>query len=72
MIDSGLESKVRPDPCRWCGNTHGPHCPIVKAIEYFENGEVKRVEFVAPRDQVPDVSVARSNWNPIVLGGIGP
>jgi hypothetical protein len=37
--------------CRWCGETHiKGTCPKVKAIEFFENGEVRRVEFMTPRD----------------------
>lgn len=32
-------------PCQWCGMYHGPKCPSVAAIEYHENGQVKRVEF---------------------------
>lgn len=30
--------------CRWCGYTHSGVCPRVKAIEYFPDGAVKRVE----------------------------
>lgn len=36
--------------CRWCGVYHGPHCPLVKAVEYFDNGMVKRVGFLTTRD----------------------
>jgi hypothetical protein len=36
--------------CRFCGKVHGVQCPSVKAIEYFETGEVKRVEFMMPHD----------------------
>ena len=36
--------------CRWCGLIHGPRCPSVKAIEYFPDGTVKRVEFMTPSD----------------------
>jgi hypothetical protein len=40
--------------CRWCGETHiKGTCPKVKAIEFFENGEVKRVEFMTPQDLMP-------------------
>ena len=31
--------------CHWCGGFHTGKCHLVKAIEYFENGTVKRVEF---------------------------
>lgn len=35
-------------PCGYCGLIHlgGGRCPSVKAIEYYPNGTVKRVEFV--------------------------
>ncbi len=38
-------------PCGWCsGGTvqvfHNGPCPRVKAIEYHQDGKVKRVEFV--------------------------
>lgn len=36
--------------CRHCGKSHGVRCPEVKALEYFESGELKRVEFVTPAD----------------------
>lgn len=40
--------------CRWCGLIHGPQCPTVKAIEFFEDGcTVKRVEFYTPNDYPP-------------------
>lgn len=45
---STVVDDVSYDPihkCRWCGMWHGPLCPAVKSIEYFENGMVKRVEF---------------------------
>lgn len=38
------------DKCRWCGCLHGTLCPIVKEIEYFECGAVKRVVFKVPAD----------------------
>lgn len=36
--------------CQFCGNDHGVQCPTVKAIEYFPNGKVKRVEFKSAAD----------------------
>lgn len=36
--------------CRWCGNFHGVQCPSVKAIEFFADGTVKRVEFKGAAD----------------------
>lgn len=37
-------------PCEWCGATHQTKCPLVKAIEYHEDGRVKRVEFMTVAD----------------------
>lgn len=31
--------------CRWCGLTHSGRCPLVEALEYYEDGKLKRVEF---------------------------
>lgn len=31
--------------CGHCGMYHGPICPRIKAIEYYEWGGVKRVEY---------------------------
>ena len=43
-------STAIPSPtCRWCGNLHGPQCPNVRAIEFYQDGvTVKRVEFHPP------------------------
>lgn len=39
--------------CMWCGLIHsGQRCPLVKAIDYYENGNIKRVEFVTPGDHL--------------------
>jgi hypothetical protein len=37
--------------CRWCGHAHGDLCPQVKALEFYEDGTVKRVEFLTPNDR---------------------
>lgn len=35
--------------CSYCGQPQHPGvCPMVKAIEYHENGNIKRVEFHGP------------------------
>ncbi len=40
-----------PVPCRWCGETHGPLCHWVKAIEFDATYQtVTRVEFVTAVD----------------------
>lgn len=36
--------------CQYCGKSHGRRCPEVRAIEYYENGAVKRVEFMTVSD----------------------
>jgi hypothetical protein len=33
------------EPCGWCGLIHQGACPKVKAIEYYPNGTIKRIEF---------------------------
>jgi hypothetical protein len=40
--------------CQYCGSlTHPGVCPTVKAIEYHQNGTVKRVEFKGVADYPP-------------------
>jgi hypothetical protein len=35
-----------PQPiCMWCGGTHSARCPLVKAMDFFLDGKLKRVEF---------------------------
>lgn len=41
--------------CPYCGNIHAGQCPRIKAIEYHENGTVKRIEFFGPVDYSPPV-----------------
>ena len=31
--------------CVACGKIHSGPCPRIKAIEYFENGVIRRVEY---------------------------
>lgn len=55
--------------CRWCGAYHDEKCPIVKAIEYHQDGTVKRVEFLTPADQMqplmsPPATVPQSPMYP--------
>lgn len=40
------------DACRWCGEAHGPMCPMVKALEFAPDGSgtVVRVEFLTAAD----------------------
>ena len=49
--------------CPHCGGTHKETCHRIRAIEYHENGTIKRVEFHAPEPVAgivtPLVSVGR-------------
>ena len=54
------------EKCRWCGVFHGPLCPAVKAIEYFECGSIKRVEFKTAGDYAVPIPVS-GLLPPIVL-----
>lgn len=46
-MSTGLNDTNR---CQWCNMFHQSVCPKVKAIEYRDDGRVKRVEFFAPID----------------------
>lgn len=46
-------STSAPSSCQWCGATHQTKCPLVKAIEYHEDGRVNRVEFMTANDYPP-------------------
>lgn len=35
------------EACRYCGSLHVGMCPKVSAIDYYEDGSIKRVEFHA-------------------------
>lgn len=38
--------------CETCGIDHPGQCPRIKAIEYHENGTIKRIEYFEERPQV--------------------
>jgi hypothetical protein len=47
-------SQVQVTPsCRWCGGCHDGICRHVRAIEYYPDGAVKRVEFFWPEGYRP-------------------
>ncbi len=53
------------DNCKFCGVVHGVQCPAVKAIEYYENGAIKRVEYKTAPDFPPASSypyVINGRW----------
>jgi hypothetical protein len=39
--------------CPHCASYHSGRCPVVKAIEYFNDGRVKRVEYHDPMQYSP-------------------
>lgn len=52
MVDA---STGAPSKCMRCGQDHLiPACPEVKAIEFHEDGALRRVEFLTPADMLRD------------------
>lgn len=47
-----------PAACPHCGMYHQATCPRVKAIEYHNDGTVKRIEFHTPEYGFPSVIVS--------------
>lgn len=56
------------EPCPHCGMTHATTCPKIKAIEYFEDGSVKRVEFMTTADYLAPIATAQPTWPTPVWG----
>ena len=52
--------------CPHCGGFHQTTCPRIKAIEYAENGTVKRIEFHAPH---PLTASTHPDWRPSWIAG---
>jgi len=65
-----------PKPCAYCSGQNGDvyhygrMCPRVKAIEYFQNGAVKRVEFWNDADSV-DPAVLRDLIRVVIHEEVG-
>lgn len=49
MFDTILVSSGEPQwqmtSCEHCGGWHSGQCPRVKAVEYWPNGTVKKIEY---------------------------
>ncbi len=58
--------------CGWCGVIHGPRCPLVKAMEYHQDGTLKRVEFFAPNDYPTHQQLWTLPQQPFMLTVTGP
>lgn len=50
-------------PCQFCGTHHYSMCPKIKAIDYFEDGTIKRLEFY----DMPSATIVAGPWK-----GSGP
>ena len=50
---------VLSDPCEHCGDRHAGACPRIKAIQYYANGRIKRVEYFPP---VPSYHLGGLHW----------
>lgn len=47
-----------------CGMTHTGvgQCPRVKAVEYYENGMVRRVEYHEPKSEIKTTFDLKPTW----------
>jgi hypothetical protein len=50
MSSTAVNTRI---PCPWCSSEynfiyHSGRCPIVKSIEYYQDGRIKKVEYVEP------------------------
>jgi hypothetical protein len=71
-----METSANPIPtCPYCGFLHKALCSKIRAIEYFEDGTVKRVEFHSPAPLVgppqPWTTTA-PQWPPSIAPQVGP
>lgn len=56
-----IGTAVAPPTCRWCGLRHDTLCHLVKALEFFPDGTVKRVEFKTGMDY-PPIALGGQHW----------
>lgn len=48
-----LEAIPAVGACEWCGTVHSERkCPLIRAVTYYPDGKVRRIEFHAPM-QIP-------------------
>ena len=60
------------EKCQWCGQMHDVRCPFVRAIEYHEDGSIRRVEFMRPADYVMPASVPPPQPVPVAPSPVMP
>ncbi len=59
-------------PCPYCGHGHTGTCPKVRAIDYYQDGTVKRVEFYEPKPHVSSRVIGYNDeGTPLVKAGPG-
>jgi hypothetical protein len=58
--------------CRWCGGFHNSICPTIKAMEYYPDGTVKRVEFKPAQDYAAPLDMLAPVERPKGLRGVVP
>lgn len=57
-----------PTACRYCGNQHTGVCPLIRAMNFYESGALKRVEFNEQKTEQTcqhtnrDTSMATMGW----------
>lgn len=42
----GQTTSAKLKKCPFCSQIHEGQCPIVKSVEYYPNGTIKKVEYV--------------------------
>lgn len=55
--------------CQYCGMGHTGKCPMISAIEYHEDGSVKRVEFYAPQPTQQIPVLGPTTWPDVKVTG---
>lgn len=58
------------DKCPHCGLIHEQRCHLVRAIEYFPDGTIKRVEYLTPADYASlplGHPPAQPPWSPVIV-----
>jgi hypothetical protein len=58
-MNEATTGTVSMSTCPHCGGWHNGACPQVRAIEYWPNGSVKRVEYERGQGGVPVQQVGR-------------
>lgn len=45
MFNNKITSSDCDNKCQFCGMIHTGMCPLIKSIEYYESGVIKRISF---------------------------